>query len=228
MEKNTIVLGTYGENWSRAHSACVIELQQKFGVGCIEIACHTQIDMARSLLATSALQMGADVAFFLDHDIVFDPADVLTLADAARDTQGIVGAPYAMRRMGAGVEGGVAGSSKEIVYFEGGGVYPAAQMGMGFTAIHRSVFERLDALPEMAMRRTRDGECRPYFEKIVVDGYWMHEDSSFLIRAEREGIPMFLDTRIRVFHRGTHDFGIEDAMPSRAERLPTIRGKNRQ
>lgn len=220
MEKKTIVLGTYGESWTKAHSACVTGLQLEFGLVCLETVGHCQIDIARSLLATAALQQGADVVFFVDHDILFEPIDVLRLADMAREGKGIVGAPYSQRRMGAGIVGAIDSvigkdpeNGDEVAFGKEGGVYPAkGVVGMGFTAIHREVFRLLDELPEMAPRRTREGMVTPYFEKIVVDGHWLHEDASFCHRAREAGALLSIDTRVRVTHRGTHDFGIEDAV----------------
>lgn len=224
MERRTIVLGTYGANWDKAHSACMIELQRDLGVEMLELNECPHIDMARSVLATAALDQGADVAFFIDHDILFDPGDVLTLADQARQVKGIVGAAYAKRRMGAGIVGGFTPETGEIVLGEGGALYPAGgALGMGFTAIHRDALDKVRVLAELPLVSTLYGRCYPYFEKIAVDGYWMSEDASFCHLARLAGVGCFTDTRISVLHRGNHDFSVADAALKHAEIPKTVR-----
>lgn len=224
MENQIIVLGTYGESWDKQHSACVWELRQTFGLTMLEAVGHHHIDIARSLLATAAMDQGADVAFFIDHDMVFDPADVLVLSAIAREKQGVVGAAYSARRMGTGMVGYIdPAEHEEVRFFDDGGLYPSnGAIGMGFTAIHRSVLERIAAQPDMERRRSVNGECVPFFEKLVHDGYWYSEDASFCERARAVGAPCFVETRLRVLHRGLHNYGIEDAGASRAIQPKTI------
>jgi len=224
MENQIIVLGTYGESWDKQHSACMWELQQAYGIIVLETVGHHHIDITRSLLATAAMDQGADVAFFIDHDIIFEPSDVLILSAIAREKQGIVAAPYSMRKMGAGMVGHIDPvEHEEVKFFDEGALYPSnGAIGMGFTAIHRSVLEKLAAQPGMERRRSLNGECVPFFEKTVRDGYWFPEDESFCARARAVGVPCFVDTRIRVLHRGLHGYGIEDAGASRAIQPKTL------
>lgn len=217
MEKKTVVLLTYGKTREHSHGDCVEQLKHELGVQVLEVRASTQIDIARSHLACAAIAVGADVAFFIDHDMVFDPLDVERLADAAREREGVVGAPYSRRQMGAPFVGSLSPQEHEVIFFEGGGVHEAPGiLGMGFTAIHRSVFQKMDALPGYGVRNTNEGPVTPYFQKIVVDGYWLHEDASFCHSARIAGAGTFLDTRIRVAHLGEHPFTIEDC-----RRLPT-------
>ena len=218
MEKKTVVLATYGGSRDHAHGDLMDMLKYELGITVLDTRGHAQIDMARSLLAGAALAHGADVMVFIDHDILFDPFDIDRLADVARDTRAIVGAPYAQRAMGASLVGSFDASVQEVTFFEGGGLYPTdGVIGMGFTAIHRDVLERLDRLPQYALRNCREGIVRPYFEKIVVDGYWLHEDASFCAAARRAGAQTFMDTRIRVKHLGDHPFAIEDCRRKSAD-----------
>jgi len=209
--KQTIVLATYGVTVEHRHRDCIDALKAR-GTLVLEMRASSQIDIARSVLACAALDHGADVAFFIDHDTTFDPADVEAVAEAARETGGVVGVPYSTRRLGGSLVGGIDSAKyEEVTFFEGGGLYEAAAViGMGFTAIHRSVFEKFDALPEYPVLRCNEGMVRPYFQKIVRDGYWYHEDSSFCTVARELGVSMMVDTRYRLKHWGLHGFGIED------------------
>ncbi len=210
MEKKTVVLVTYGKMRERLHGECV-DAVRHLGIPVMEVWGSSQIDMARSHLACAALAHGADVALFIDSDILFDPLDVTVLADSAREAQAVVGAPYSQRKMGAGLVGSFGPDINEVTFFEGGGLYrtPGA-LGMGFTAIHRSVFEKLDPLPQYAACNSQDGIVRPYFQRIIADGYWLYEDASFCHAAREAGSSTFVDTRVRVKHLGDHPFSIED------------------
>jgi hypothetical protein len=185
----------------------------KYDLGMLVLATrgNTHIDVARSLLATVACAHGADVAVFIDHDMLFEPLDVEALANVARETRGVVGAPYSQRKMGASLAVSFHPDTEEAVFFEGGGLYPAAgTVGMGFTAIHRDVFEKLDQLPEYAVVNSAEGLLRPYFKKLVVGGRWLPEDASFCHAARAAGATTQIDTRFRVKHLGEYAFGVED------------------
>jgi len=200
-------------------------LKCELGILVIETRGHPHLDIARSQLATAALEQGADVTVFIDHDTLFDPLDVEALAGVARDTQGIVAAPYSERRMGGCMVGMV--DAEEAVFFEDGGLYPASSfVGMGFTAIHKNVYSLLDALPDYAPINSDNGTIRPYFRKLIVDGYWMPEDVSFCHAARAAGADITIDTRIRLEHLGEHPFSIEDCS-RRPEKKASIRRKFR-
>ncbi len=151
--------------------------------------------------------------------MLFDPLDVERLAEVARETRGVVGVPYSQRKMGAGIVGAPdTGGADAAVFFDDGKLYPSlGVIGMGFTAIHREVFEKIDALPGYATLSSQSGVTRPYFKKIVVDNYWLPEDASFCHVARQAGASTMVDTRIRVKHLGLHPFGVEDCRQRQEE-----------
>lgn len=200
-------------------------LKSELGLLVMETRGATYIDLARSQLACAALSHGADVTVFIDHDILFDALDVARIADVARETRGVVGAPYSARKMGSVIVGAFDPQVEQVTFFEGGGLYPAAGViGMGFTAIHRDAYALLAAQPEYAEVGSQEGNLRPYFQKLFVDGYWMTEDVSFCHAVRKYGGSAHLDTRIRVKHLGDHPFDIEDCTRRGAEK-PSLRLK---
>ncbi len=224
MEKKTIVLATYGKTREHQHGECMDALRYQLGVEVFDTKANSQIDMARSLLATYAMAHGADVALFIDHDTLFNPLDVELLADVARERRAVVGAAYSTRRLGGHIVGGPDSSKyEEVTFYEGGGLYDCVNViGMGFTAIHRSVFERLDELPAYAELNSGEGMMRPYFQKVVMGGFWFKEDASFCHVARSLKIPTLIDSRIRVKHLGEHAFGLEDCRV-RSPEVPSLK-----
>lgn len=213
MEKKTIVLLTYRDHMKDdRHAQCVEELRQR-GVVTIETVGSPHIDIARSYLATVAMALAADVALFIDSDIVFEPDDVEKLADVARETRGVVGAPYALRQMGSGLGVGIVPQDDHVVFYDGGGLYEVTGViGMGFTAIHVEVLEKISGVAGYEPVMTQQGAAHPFFQKLIVDGRWLHEDASFCETARRVGAPTQIDTRLRLTHLGDHGFRIEDSV----------------
>lgn len=172
------------------------------------------IDVARSVLVEQAMNVhGCDGVFFIDHDIVFEAQDALDTIAKAEDAQAIVGVPYSMRTPGKTIVGGFAHYVKDVVCFEGGGLYPAAYMGMGFTAIPRSAFEAVGRnLPDLDAGGFMPGHTvKPYFALDISGGFYSGEDVSFCHRATEANVQKYLYTVPRIYHKGAYQFGIEDS-----------------
>jgi len=63
-----------------------------------------------------------------------------------------------------------------------------------------------------------DADCIPFFSHLQrrlpslphLEGTYFGEDVSFCIRAHEAFIPVELDTRLRVYHKGSYPYGLED------------------
>lgn len=211
---------------------------EKAGCTILEYRNCPYIDQARSYLTDVALEMGHDGVFFIDHDIIFIPADALALIEEAEERQDVVSAVYCMRKTAHALIGAFAvplGST--VGFFDDGDVYPAIYSGLGFTAIPKAVFSALDAqLPRIYSPLCRRA-MRPYYALDVNNSFYSGEDASFCARVQGLTIKMtagsananghdwdvqhspehaltphrvWLDTSVRIFHRGSYDYGIED------------------
>ena len=169
------------------HLDCVVSMlrlypelgqrQQRYRVkGC------AYIDIARATAAQFAIDGGYDGLFFIDHDIVFDPRDVIALMREAEREQTIVYAAYSMRRGGDRMIGTFHESVKHATFFRGGGLYPGKDGGLGFAAIPRRVLEAVgNGLP---LLRTGFSRVRPLF--ALGSGFADWPD--LYARLEREGM----------------------------------------
>lgn len=252
----------------REHDRCVKALHGHPLVhDVLELTQCPYIDIGRSIVATSVLD-NPDIAgvLFIDHDMIFDRAEAVALIESAIESDSVVGAAYSMRKPGA-IIGGIDGSRLEdgtqVRFFRGGSRYAANYLGMGMTAIPRSVLLRLvDASrAKKALQDARVAELRellarvtaivgeddtpvdparasalfellvpsladedlprlesgiskapvvPFFSLIQRKGYYYGEDVSFCVRCHDTGVPVALDTRVRVYHKGSYCYGIED------------------
>lgn len=182
----------------------------------------SMLEMARSSLAGIALRDGADVVFFVDDDMVYSPIDAMRMIEEAHARKALVGGVASQRKplgkMNIKLLEPAVGAS--LTMFEGGELVEVAAVGLGIAAIDRSVFERLNQdLPEI--HDLEDNMTRPYFMTLIREGWWLGEDTSFCVRLRELNIPIFIDTRARVGHRGLYTYYIEDTIGS-VPRLPTL------
>lgn len=210
------------------HNDCKLWLQRDLPelkhyriVGC------PYIDMARAALVRLAELKGHKGIVFIDHDILFQPVDVLRLIKAAEEKQAIVSGVYCMRKSGDRLIAGFAADVPRATFFKGGGLYPGAWSGLGFTAIPWSAIEKIVShhgtkrcrLPmsmvgvsEEARENMKDADLVwPLFALDTSGEHYQGEDISFIQRARAAGVPLYLDTRPALFHKGSYRFGVEDA-----------------
>lgn len=247
----------------REHDRCVQALKNHPYIHAVmEMHGCPYIDIGRSIIATKVLddpQFGG--LLFFDHDMIFEPEEVTKLIDSAEACKGVVGAAYSMRRPGhmiGGIDTRHLQKDEKVVFFNGGGPRPATYLGMGMTAIHRSVFERLvkhadekhakrtrflehtpavkeaflatghaneaqfdsllaevkDALRPHELPRLMSGISEapvvPFFSLLQLADVYYGEDVSFCLRCHDANIPVQIDTRVRVYHKGSYCYGLED------------------
>lgn len=235
---------------------------ERAGCTIIEYRDCPYIDQSRSELTRLALETGHDGIFFIDHDIIFRPIDALAIIAEAERLQDVVSAVYCMRKTAHSLIGAVRHEiGGEVGFFEDGGLYPALYSGLGFSAIPRQVIEALDEKLPLLWSDITKSLIRPYYALDVNGTYYSGEDASFCARVQGLTIrkiagsgnqnghdwdlepspekaltrhKVWLDTRQRIFHRGSYNYGIEDhsiAVPRYAHfkgRLVATRGEVRR
>lgn len=191
------------------HLRAVRKLETECNVPFSSIHNCPYLEIARAELVRSALlRAECEVVFFIDHDIIFDPTDVVRVAEEALERNAVVGGTYAMRKPGGQLVTGFYGPD-EITFFEGGGLKDVAWIGMGFTAIPRTVLEAIGgSMPVLDAGFTK---VKPLFSLMLEDGCYFGEDVSFCRRVKRAGFDIYSDTRVRLYHKGNYCYSVEDA-----------------
>jgi len=97
---------------------------------------------------------------------------------------------------------------------------PPVQWGLGFTRVHRSVYETLAALTtedgqDRLPRFYYEGEMMIHFhpQGIFGPGSWGGEDQGFFLWAREAKIPTRFETRTQLKHAGRYEFGFPCQMP---------------
>lgn len=176
------------------------------------------IDIAQAYLAERAMEQGADVIFSIEHDMIFNPQDVIGMSERLLNSDfDMLGALYSQRKP----NGLVVGSANTTLHPEPlhayvPGLFHADVVGLGFTAIKRHVFEELAEVLPNVYSPVVDRKIHPYFAHEISEMYF-GQDTSFIRRVKKAGLRIGIDTEPRVFHRGLHNFALEDtsetAMP---------------
>jgi hypothetical protein len=223
---NIVVLTPVGRQLSTDHQRCIDALREWPSISVIREYGITCVDQARSILLERALETKADILFWIDDDIVFDPREVEKVAQHCIDgIYDVLGVAYARRTPGGGMNVRFARSGK-IQFFKPG-FEEVISVGLGFTAMRRSSIERLIILtPRAKLGIIRNGkpdtiDVSPLFATRVIDGNWLPDDDSFCALARAVELRIGIDLEPRIWHQGQYLYGLEDAA-SIIERAGTL------
>lgn len=149
--------------------------------------------------------------FFLDSDIGFSPNDVLKLL--SHDKEIVCGA-YPMKTLPLKWNFTLTEPQKRE-----GNLIQIERIGIGFSLIHRSVFEKIiskfgEELKYIPSENTIGHETTEneknnsyhFFSEMKIDNTYMSEDLSFFTRAKMCGVQPWMDVSINLCHVGSHLF----------------------
>lgn len=171
----------------------------------------SQVDLARSSLATEAIREGFESTFWIDSDMHFNPDDVETIVESS---QPFLAGMYPAKGPRQFV--GKMRDLEPVVFGYGGSIIQVQYVGMGFTYIHGSVYE---AIMKAGMPVCGGGyggkTVIPFFIPMIelTSGDYLSEDYSFCSRARSVGFPPMVDTRLKVGHIGKHVYTWDDLPP---------------
>jgi glycosyltransferase involved in cell wall biosynthesis len=172
------------------------------------------IDLARSELASDALHDGAEAILFVDSDIAFDSADALRILSRPEPVIAGVYAKKSQRDLACIFAEGIT----NVVFGAGAPAsYLLKYASAGFLRIRTAVLRRMVTDLRLPLCNTHWGRgLWPFFMPLVAEAregglHYLAEDWAFCHRLRQIGVNPMADTSIRLFHRGTHSFGWEDA-----------------
>jgi hypothetical protein len=158
---NYLVCTPYYGGWDGEHIGCYEALKREYpALRCYRVMGCPYIDMARSVAAARCIEGGFDGLFFVDHDIIFDPQELVGMMRAAHREQAIVYALYCMRQSGRRTIGRLPTEGKRV-FGKGGGLELGVDGGLGFAAIPRAALETIGA--DMPVLETSWAKCKPLF-----------------------------------------------------------------
>lgn len=173
---------------------------------------NAALDIARSTMATRALDDGFDDLVWVDSDMRFEADTVERL----RATDAPFVAAIAPKKGKRELACHVLPETKEITFGAHGGIVELRYIGCAFVVTRRALYERMQKQLELPLCNAQFGApFVPYFMPTVVDdirGPWYLEgDYAFCERARSIGTSILADTRVRVSHVGSYAYSWEDA-----------------
>jgi hypothetical protein len=157
---------------------------------------------------------GFESVLFIDSDILFDPADAVSLLCSPEP---VIAGVYAAKKLGNGqlnVDFG-AGVAEVRVGEWAVEPVPVRAVGAGFLRIKTDVLRRLVRELDLPYCRMADRFGWPFFQPAVVveDGEtrYLCEDYAFCWRLRQIGVVPRVDLSFRVYHIGDYAYGVEEA-----------------
>jgi len=171
------------------------------------------IDRERSRLATAALEEGYEALLWVDSDQEFEPDSAERLDEHALPFVSALIARRGARDFACVFQP----ETEQVGVGTAGGLLAVKYVGAGFVLVRRGAFETVQK--HFALPRVADpaGAIVPYYLPMVTEvasgqlGY-LGEDYAFCERLRRAGVPVLVDTSLRVGHIGQHTYHWEDVI----------------
>ena len=174
----------------------------------------SQVDLARSILASEAVRDGFAETFWIDSDIVFDPNDVDRLRAHRHPVMAGLYVKKGRQEFACKWKEG----TESVTFGPDGGIVEMHYVGMGFTFVMAGVYlciERACKLPECGGAYDPARPIVPYFlPTIITDRAGKHcylsEDYAFCHRARSANFSIMADTTVNLEHVGRKRYGWAD------------------
>jgi hypothetical protein len=181
----------------------------------------SQIDVARSQLATDALHEGFTETMWIDSDMAFRPDDV----DRLRRHNLPITCGIYPKKARLELAAHLLPGTRELQFGDGGGLLEIRYAATGFLHVRKDVYEKIATVCELPRCNERFGKpLVPYFQPFAIadpmsppesGAHWyLGEDYAFCERARRAGFAIMADTTIRLGHVGSYIYSWEDAASS--------------
>lgn len=220
----------YGGLLTHAYVTSLLSAQQVLPAAGITVTVQflpseSLVQRARNRLVAAFLASEASHLLFIDADLGFEVTDIIRML--AHDLD-VLGAPYPAKRLPPALIGNVLIEQRTVdgVVVTGsqtrGEAYLAHDVPTGFLLVKREVFEvMISKMPEIAyvndIAGAGFGEVHHAFFDCFIDDdrRYLSEDYAFSRRWQFLGGQVWIDSKARLSHWGTHGF----TAPSLAEKI---------
>ena len=162
------------------------------------------IGRGRSVAIHQFLKMGAPYLLFVDSDIIFEPEDAEKIYWHLKSGYDLIGGTYAVR---GGTQLAHYGLDEGRITMDGK-VHEVDYLSTGFMGISKKLMEKMiNEIPLPLVSKGLASECYPFFESGRYDHpkagpIYISEDWDFCEKARKVGVKPYLDTSVRLGHKG--------------------------
>ncbi len=219
------------------------------GIPLVQIKGCAYPEMARSHIATQAMEFGVDCLLLIDPDVAFDASEARRMAETALKRDAIVSATIGELRSGPVRRAVGAPERPHHVSVECEPWMPERANDLAFAAIPLTALREMSRLEgreytNTPIKTTGKSKSSPLFSPWLpapgtlrtppLDGRtYTNPDRAFLVRAERAGVPIVRDPSIRHqllsspgysvrVHEGSKDRRSEHGIPNFVVCVPTF------
>lgn len=171
----------------------------------------------RSVLAQLFLETDAEWSFWVDQDVVFTREQAMWFVRKCIDANvDMACGMYPKKEFGGGFACGLAAQPGKTMLFGDpqSEMVPCNLLPMGFTVVHRRVFEGTPAEDFMTDHQKK---AKGWFFHLVRGGVFRGEDQSFQYRAMDAGFTAWVDPGTLVNHVGTYTYTATDALGDKGQ-----------
>ena len=181
--------------------------QRRVDVGVACIAGSSVVTWARDKVLDTFLEGTANYLFWIDSDIVWQPADFIrTLVLSSKF--GVVCATYAQKNESQTIV--IKRNSVTQFDINPHGLIKVDGAGLGFTCVPRTIVEQLAETKPLVFDPVEDRSLRAVFrlDTVEKDGTLRvrHEDTNFFADIRELGHDVYLDPTIKLGHVGTREY----------------------
>lgn len=212
-----ICVPCYGGNVSDKTTVSLFNLgkmlvRNEIAHGILTTANESLISKGRSKMANFFINnTDFEYLFFLDADVGFDPNDILKLLEHKKQ---IVCGAYPMKTIPLKWNFTLTEPTKRD-----GNLVTIDKIGIGFSLIHRSVFNKMievygkelqyvpdyDSIGHETTEKEMNNSYH-FFSELKENNVYLPEDLSFFTRAKHCGFQSWMDVSINLCHVGSHVF----------------------
>jgi hypothetical protein len=188
-----------------------LEALEKRGYVVWRVRGFSQIDLARSQMASDAFREGFTETMWIDSDMLFRPDGV----DKLRGHNLPVCSGVAVKKAKRALALHALPGTNEIVLGDEGGLIEVLYIGTAFLHVRKEVYDRVQAVCRLPLCNERFGNSLvPNFQPFAIQDpfsppesgwrWYLGEDFAFCERARQAGFKIMADTTIRLGHIGSY------------------------
>ena len=185
-------------------------------------------DVFRSIVASRVVAAkDYDAVLFVDHDVVFDPKDVMSLVRSMKDGKNVIGGCYVTKSEHPQPSSRFL-NGQTVVFKPGAAPVKIEYLAGGFMLVARNVLDTLSRKLPFCNSKENMGFW-PFFMPFVKrhrsglfknEYEYLTEDYAFCDRAREAGFDIWLDPSIRLSHIGSFAYELEDADYMSKDKMP--------
>jgi hypothetical protein len=171
---------------------------------------HPNLNLARAMLAETALADGFDQILWIDSDMTFPVEAARGVVQRSAALGSVVGAAYLEKKRGGSVQAEFHEATNLRCYVPDAPLVPVRGVGLGLASHPTAMLDVVATKCGLPWQSILDVKVRPFFTPDTTSEFTTTDDYTFCRRAIAAGFDVYVDPRFRVGHLGEYEFTLDD------------------